>query len=275
MKRARLLAVSASVVVVAIAGVAAWRSIHPSDTRNWIPEHRVLAEARVEGARVHIHNVRSFNYTARSVFTPEYADRTYDLDKLQSVWYVLSPFSEGWRGPAHSFVSFGFADSQFVSISVEARREVGETYSVLKGLFKRYEVMYVVGDESDLIAQRAAYGTDRVYLYPVRTSPEKMRAMFLSMLQRANDLRERPEFYNTATNNCTSNVISHVNDVSPKTVSAGIRTILPGYSDEVAMQLGLIDTDLDMAAARETFLINARARAHATDPAFSWKIRGL
>ncbi|HET9453400.1 MAG TPA: DUF4105 domain-containing protein [Gemmatimonadaceae bacterium] len=274
MKRSHLVA-GGALVVAAIGGIVAWRSIRPSDDRNWIPEHRVLAEARIEGSRVDVRNVRSFNYTARSAFTPEYADRTYDLDKLQSVWYVLSPFSEGWRGPAHSFVSFGFADSQFVSISVEARREVGETYSVLNGLFKRYEVMYVVGDESDLIAQRAAYGTDRVYLYPVRTSPEKMRAMFLSMIRRANGLRERPEFYNTATNNCTSNVIAHVNDVTPKTVSAGIRTILPGYSDEVAMQLGLIDTDLDLAAARERFLINARARAFANDPAFSWKIRGM
>lgn len=274
MTRSRLVA-GGAVLVLAAGSIALWRSIQPSDARNWIPEHRVLAEARIEGSRVSVRNARSFNYTARSVFTPEYADRTYELDKLQSVWYVLSPFSEGWRGPAHSFVSFGFADSQFVSISVEARREVGETYSVLKGLFKRYEVMYVIGDESDLIAQRAAYGTDRVYLYPVRTSPEKMRAMFLSMLQRANDLRERPEFYNTATNNCTSNVIAHVNAVAPKTVSAGIRTILPGYSDEVAMQLGLIDTDLDVADARERFLINARARAHVNDPAFSWRIRGM
>lgn len=274
MTRGRIAAVAVATALASGAAVA-WFSMTPSDSRNWIPEHRVLAEARIEGSKVTVHNARSFHYTARSVFTPGYADRTYDLDKLESVWYVLSPFSESWRGPAHSFVSFGFADSQFVSISVEARREVGETYGILKGLFRQFEVMYVVGDETDLIAQRAAHGTDRVYLYPVRTTPEKMRAMFLSMLERANALRERPEFYNTATNNCTSNVVAHVNDVTPNKVAAGIKTILPGYTDDVAMRLGLIDTELDLAAARERFLINDLAKRHANDPAFSRRIRGL
>ena len=274
MRRTRL-AVAGGVGLAVAALAAFWFSLEPSNSREWIPEHRVLAEPRVEGSKVHVRNARSFRYTARSVFTPQYADREYDLDKLVSVWYVLSPFSESWRGPAHAFVSFGFADSQFVAISVEARREVGETYSVLKGLFRRYEVLYVIGDESDLIAQRAAYGTDRVYLYPIRTSPEKMRAMFLSMVGRAGALREHPEFYNTATNNCTSNVVEHVNAIAPGTVSAGIKTILPGYTDEVAMKLGLIDTDLDLPAARDRYLINERARRYANDPAFSLRIRGL
>lgn len=274
MTRVRLFAlIVAGIAALGMVGLRAFTS--PSDARDWIAEHRVLAQATIAGDTVRVRNVRSFTYVARSTFTPSYADRTYDLSKLQTVWYVLSPFSEGWRGPAHSFVSFGFSDSQFVSISVEARREVGETYGILTGLFRQFEVMYVIGDETDLVGQRAAFGDDRVYLYPIRASPEKMRAMFLSMIDRANALRTRPEFYNTATNNCTSNVVAHVNAIAPGTVAAGIRTILPGYTDEVAMRLGLIDTELDLATARDRFLINARARQHLGDPAFSFRIRGL
>jgi hypothetical protein len=261
-------------VVACAAVVVAWSSISPSSDRHWIPEQTRLPQASIRGDSVRIHNVRDFTYTARHDFTSRYDDRAYDLGKLVSVWYVLTPFTERWRGPAHSFVSFGFADSQFVSISVEARREPGETYDAVKGLFKRFEIMYVIGDERDLIGQRAAFSTERVYLYPIKSSPERMRQMFLSMLERANKLREQPEFYNTLTNNCTSNVVAHVNQIAPRTVPAGIKTILPGYTDEVAHSLGLIDTDLDIARARERYLVNARAKQFIRDSLFSFRIRG-
>lgn len=261
------------IVIACAAVVMAWTSLAPRGDRVWIPEQARLPEAAIDGNVATIRNVRDFKYTARQTFAPAYSDRSYDLNKLQSVWYVLTPFTERWRGPAHSFVSFGFADSQFVSISVEARREPGETYDAVKGLFKRFELMYVIGDERDLIGQRAAFSSERVYLYPVKTSPQKMREMFVGMLTRANKLRTEPEFYNTLTNNCTSNVVAHVNQISPGKVPSGIKTILPGYTDEVAHRLGLIDTELDIDRARERYLVNARARQFINDSLFSWKIR--
>lgn len=263
-----------------IAGVLAvtlviWYSIRPSSDRQWIPEQAEMASATFTADTVAIRNIRNFTYTARGEFQPAYADRTYDLNALTSVWYVLTPFSRNWRGPAHSFVSFGFSDGEYVAISVEARRQPGEVYDAVKGLFKRFELIYVVGDERDLIGQRAAFGSDPVHLYPVRTTPEKMRALFVGMLERANQLREQPEFYNTLTNNCTSNVVAHVNRITPRKVPSGLKTILPGYTDEVALRLGLIDTELDIARAREQYRINDRARRFIGDPAFSARIRGL
>lgn len=273
MTRRRLILLSSAALIAA--GAAVWFSLRPSGDRTWIPEQTVMPAATFDGSRVHLSNIRSFRYTARNTFTPGYVERTVDLDQLQSVWYVLTPFSNNWRGPAHSFVSFGFADSQYVAISVEARREPGETYDAVKGLFRRFELMYVIGDERDLIGQRAAFDTERVYLYPIRATPEKMREMFVAMVTRANTLRERPEFYNTLTNNCTSNVVRHVNQIAPSTVPSGIKTILPGYTDEVAMRLGLIDSDLDIDRARERYQVNARARQYLNDPDFSARIRGL
>ena len=156
-----------------------------------------------------------------SRFTPAYDDRAYDLDKLESVWFIVTPFSTHWRGPAHTFVSFGFSDSQYVAISVEARREPGESYGPLTGLFKQFELIYVIGDERDLIGSRAAYGGYDVYLYPIRTTRERIRALFLEMLARSNALATQPEFYNTLTNNCTSNVVDHVNHIAPRRVPRG------------------------------------------------------
>jgi hypothetical protein len=222
---------------------------------------------------VRVDSVRNFAYTARDRFTPAYDSRTYDLDKLTGVWFVLTPFSKSWRGPAHSFLTFGFADSQFVSISVEARREPGESYGPLAGLFEQYDLIYVVGDERDVIGQRAAFNDYPVYLYPIRAPRDRVKRVFVEMLARANRLRERPEFYNTLTNNCTSNVVDHVNGVAPGTVPASWKTILPGYTDDVALRLGLIDTKLGLDAARERFRINAAARRYVGARDFSLRIR--
>jgi len=271
----RALGLSLLVVPAAamIAGAFAWARVHPTNERTWITQQAVLPSVSFEGNFAHVKGIRNFSYEAPARFTPAYYDRSFDLGKLTSAWFVLTPFSERWRGPAHSFVSFGFADSQFVAISVEARREPGENYDALTGLLKRFELLYVIGDERDLIGSRARFDETPVYVYPIRARPERIRQVFVEMLQRANGLRSDPEFYNTLTNNCTSNVVRHVNDVAPHSVPGGIKTILPGYTDEVAHRLGLIDTELGLMQARERFRVNERARRYSNDPAFSLRIR--
>ena len=271
--RVRILLGVITIAVVALAVRLAL--LHPSSDRRWAPEHAVMPHAAIRGDSVRIHNVRNFSYASDTVFTPRYEDRAYDLSTLESVWFIVTPFSRKWRGPAHTFVSFGFADSQFVSISVEARREPGEQYAVLTGLFKRFELIYVIGDERDLIGSRTAFADYDVYVYPVRAPRHKIRALFVEMLERTNGLRANPEFYNTVSNNCTSNVVAHVNSVAPGKVPHGLKTILPGYSDEVAYRLGLIDTSITLAEARSRFRVNDRAKRFAGRADFSARIRDI
>jgi hypothetical protein len=271
MRRARIAGLG--VATLTIAGAIVLATIQPRADRSWVPQHAITAHADVRGNSVRLHRLRNFSYTAEDRFTPAYDDRAYDLDKLESVWFIVTPFSAHWRGPAHTFVSFGFSDSQYVAISVEARREPGETYGPLTGLFKQFELIYVIGDERDLIGSRAAYGGYDVYLYPIRTTRERIRALFIEMLARSNALAARPEFYNTLANNCTSNVVDHVNHIAPRRVPRGIKTILPGYADDVAHSLGLIDTTITLDQARQRYRVNDRARRFATDPDFSRRIR--
>jgi len=268
-----VLATLSVLLLAGAAGAAVLLARRPSHDRTWTPEQARLPAVRLDGRLAHVDDLRAFRYTARDRYEPAYDRRTYDLDALTSAWFIVTPFSQSWRGPAHTFVTFGFADSTFVSISVEARREPHEEYSPFAGLLRRYELIYVIGDERDLIGQRAAFDSTPVYLYPIRASPERIRAVFVEMLERANALRERPEFYNTLTNNCTSNVVRHVNRVAPRTVPGGLKTMLPGYTDEVAHRLGLLDTELDIEAARERFRINEAARRYIDDPEFSRRIR--
>jgi hypothetical protein len=263
-----LLSVAAALVLLRTAMCVV---VQPSTERDWSRDQQVLPAAELRGNLATVRNIRNFTYRTTHDYTPVYYDKTFDLNKLESVWFVVEPFGKG--GAAHTFVSFGFGGNDFVAISVEIRKEKGESFSVLKGLMRQYEVMYVIGDERDLVKLRTNYRNDTVYLYPVRTTREKMRRMFVSMLERANKLAREPEFYNTATNTCTTNLVSHVNHITPKKVPFSLATLLPASSDRLAYDLGMIDTNLSFDEARRRFQINELARRYADDPQFSVRIR--
>jgi hypothetical protein len=250
-------------------------SRRPSNDRDWRPNDAVLAHAEFDGPLVHIGDIRYTTYKTESTYTPAYYDRTFDLRRLRRVWFVVEPFSD-WQGAAHTFLSFEFAGPDgpaFVGISVEARKERGESYSFVKGLLRGYELMYLVADERDLVRLRTNVRRDDVFLYPVRARPERARELFIAMLERANRLRERPEWYNTLTSNCTNNIIRHVNELAPGQLPFSFKSLFPGYADEIAYDLGLIDTDLPFAEIRDRFRINDRALEHADAPDFSVRIR--
>jgi hypothetical protein len=250
-----------------------WAFLRPSHDRHWAIDQSVMPLAQFEGERVVIQGVRNFAWTSATAFRPEWGVRRYDLGEIRTAWYVLAPFSKRWRGPAHAFVSFGFADGEYVSISVEARREEGESYGVLKGLLRRFELIYIVGTENDLIGRRAVYDGVDVFLYPIRATPEAVRRMFTGMLERANELHATPEWYNTISNNCTLNLVHHVNAIVPGRIPSSWRVVLPGYSDEVIYGLGLIDSTASLGDTRARFRINARAVAALNAPDFSSRIR--
>jgi hypothetical protein len=259
-------------LVLAVAGLATWIRRRPSHQRAWAAGQAVLPRVTLAGDRVHVRDVRDFAYRSETDFTPGYRDRTYDLDRLQRVWFGLSPFDRDWRGPAHAFLSFQFSDGQYVSISVEARREGGEKYTPLKGALRNYELIYVIGEERDLIGARVVKD-DPVYLYPMRATPAQVRALFVRMLRRAQEVERRPEFYNTFTNNCTTNILEPVNQIADQDIPFGLEILLPGYSDKLAHERGLIDTDLPLEQARTRFEVNERARAAMASSDFSARIR--
>ena len=271
--RSRWLLVSSVAIVAAIvlplSIVRATRS--PSNDRQWHPTQRVLPRVAVRGNEVHIRNVRDFDYRSETSFDERYVDRTYDLRELDSVWYAVSRFG-GIPGLAHAFLTFGFGD-EYVAISVEARKEAGEAYSPVRGLLREYELMYVIGTERDVVGVRTEIWREDVSLYPVRASRDAMRRTFVDMVTRAERLAVEPEFYNTLANSCSSNIVRHVNAISPGHVRAGIRTALPGYSDRLAWERGLIASDLPFNIARERFRVRAIARRRPTADDYSAAIR--
>src|SRR3984957_297726 len=129
-----------------------------------------------------------------------------------------------WTGPsiAHVFLSFGFADGRHLAVSVETRRRNGQGFSAIAGFFRRYQLIFVVADERDLIGVRTDIRRERVYLYPLRITPEETRRLFGGYMDRATALAERPEFYNTVTNNCTSNIVRIIDRGQPHRQRLGL-----------------------------------------------------
>ena len=120
--------------------------------------------------------------------------------------------------------------------------------------------MYVIADEQDAIKLRSNYRKDLVYLYPAKASKEGTKKLFLDMVKKVNTLKDYPEFYNTITNNCTTNIIKHIDNISPESVRLFyLQGIFPKYSDKLAYELNLLDTKLTFEEARIRYLINDKA----------------
>jgi hypothetical protein len=265
--------ISIVAVVVAIVSLAFSLKEKPSLTRDWTQDQKILAESTVDGNNISIKNIRNIYYRTTSDYDVSYYDKTFDLNKLESVWFMVEPFSGHGAGAAHTLVSFGFEGGEYVAISVEIRKEQGETFSPLKGMLRQYELVYVIADEQDVIKLRSNYRKDKVFLYPVTTTKENMQKLFVSMLDRANKLAKEPEFYNTLTSTCTTNIVSHVNDIVPNRIPLSYKVLMPAYSDELAQKIGLIDNTVPIDELRAKYLINEKAEKFADDFYFSQKIR--
>ena len=250
-----------------------WLSISPSNDRVWTVETAEIPYATIEGDLVTVHNIRNFNYRSETDFTPAYYTRTYDLSKLDSI----DLFAVYWMGPAiaHTIISFGFADQDYLAVSIEARKEKNEAYSTIKGFFRQYELIYIVADERDVIRLRSNYRKDPpedVYRYRLQGSSELARRFFLDYLQTINRLRDRPEFYNTLTANCTDLIWMHAR-VSPDRVPFSWKVLASGYAPEYLYDMGRLDTSTSFAELTRSVYVNPVAQALGDAPDFSRRIR--
>jgi hypothetical protein len=270
-RRAAALALAVA-VGIAVAWLMFAALVQPSNARDWSPDQARLATADFDGDALTVHNVRNARYRSTTDYDVHWETRRYRLDELESAWFVVEPFSD-WRGPAHTFLSFGFRDGRYLAVSAEVRKERGESYSPLKGLFRQYELMLVVGDERDLIGLRALHRRDEVFLYRLKATPAESRALLAGLLRQANAFNATPVFYNTVSANCTSTIVDAVESLRPGTVPMSWRTLLPGYSDDLAFDLGLLDTTLPRETYRDAHRVNARAERAAGALDFSAGIR--
>jgi hypothetical protein len=248
-----------------------WMSISPSHDRNWRSEVAVMPRAVIDGDRVHITGVRNFEYRGRDDFTVRYDEREVELSHLTALDFYVSYWSEGPVG--HTFLSFIFYDVPPLSISIETRPEVGEGFDPIASLFKQFELIYVVGEERDLVGVRTNHRHETVYLYRLNTSADDARRLLLIYLTRINELADRPEFYHLLTNSCTINIVRYAN-AAGREGRFDIRHLFNGLIDSYLYHSGRIDTTLPYEELRRRSLVNDAAQAADGAPDFSQRIRG-
>ena len=244
----------------------------PTNDRDWTLEQAKLALADFDGNRVTVHNIRNCRWRKPDDFTVSYYDQTFDMDGLRSVDFIVVPFNET-PSLGHTMLSFGFNDGEHLAVSVEIRKERGQKFSALGGFFRQYELIYVVASERDVIQKRVNCDLSDVYLYRSTATPEQAKELFVDVMRRVDKLAHSPEFYDTLTNNCTTNIRNHVNHLKPHEVPYDYRVLLPGLSDELAYDLGLIERHGSYAETRLHARVNYQAYLHRDDPMFSQAIR--
>ncbi|MCU0810585.1 MAG: DUF4105 domain-containing protein [Thiobacillaceae bacterium] len=228
-----------------------WLSLAPSNDRDWQADVAQLPTAEIDGDKLTIRNLRNFDYRSETDYTERWETRSFDLSRLR-----------GWE----------FDDGQHLAISIETRKEVGESYSAVRGFFRQYELYYVVADERDVIALRTHHRHEDVYLYRLRTPPDRARRMLLDYLETINRLAEKPKWYNALRQNCTTTIRLHAGRVIGG-IPRDWRWLANGYLDELLYQYGVINRDLPFAELKSRSHLNPVVSALPVDADFSAAIR--
>jgi hypothetical protein len=266
----RWLRITTLLIFAGVGGL--WTSLSPSNNRVWTQDVSRTPWGEVRGDEVLVHNVRNFTYRTEEDHEARYEDRTVRLSDLSEVDILVTYW--GSKPIAHIMVSFGFGDGQFLAVSIETRKEQGESYSAVNGFFRNYELTYVVADERDVVALRTNYRNPQEQVYVLRTqiALENGRKLFLDYIHSMNKLREHPRFYNTLTTNCTTQVLRHVWAFGSD-ARYNWQILLSGYVPEYLYENDTLMPGMGLEEIMQRSLVNDKAHNVALDQSFSMAIR--
>ena len=252
----------------------------PSNDRNWARDQANIANVKIENGIVNIENFRHCHYRTEADYDVRFANKEFPLDSIQAVWFIVQKFTAS-EGLAHVFLSFELSpksEPRFFCVSIEVRREEGEFYDPIRGLYRNYELTHIVGDERDMIGVRTVHRpNDRVHMYRVNATAEQAQSLFVQFANRIQSLNQNPQFYNSLLNNCANGITGLTYDLTPEPINwLDSRIVLPGYSGQFAFASGLIG---DQKNGQTFELLNAqsridiRARENGINESFSRAIR--
>jgi hypothetical protein len=230
----------------------------PSNERSWVNDNERLATVELEGDTALFRNVRDFNWRTTKDYDERWIDKKVDLREVRKIWFVLEYFSPERKEMAHTILSYEFEDGSRLACSIEVRKKKGVSYDPLKGVFRTYELIYVWGTERDIIGVRSrCRSRSKTHLFEgVVLGPGNERRMLESYISRTNKLATEPEWYNTITNTCTTNIVNHVNAVYPGRVPWAIGVMMPGLSPKMLLRNNLVKTEVGLSETMFSSLID-------------------
>ena len=256
-----LSAIGIIIIILIIIIFIRYFNLKPSNDRFWVVDNKELAFVEFEGEEVTIKNIRDFNWRSTRDYDEKWIDRKFDMTKVSKIWFILEYFDPKKRQMAHTIMSFEFEDGTRITCSIEVRREIGEKYHPIKGLFRKYELIYVWATERDSIGVRGRCRKNSVtHLFEAIVLGEgNERNLLESYLKRTNKLYEKPEWYNTITNTCTTNIVKHVNEVYPGRVPKAVAIFLPGLSPKLLHKNNLVKINNNVEESLENSIIDNKA----------------
>ena len=230
----------------------------PSQKRNWIEDVSQLSEAQWSktNSTFTLQNIRNWHYSKTEVLDRTYFNKSYDLDKLESLWLYVQPIAWG-EAIAHTFLVFkfqGISPEAYLGISIETRLEVGESYSPIAGVLRKLELHYTWATEQDLIERRVMHLHYPLKRYKIKAEKTHMQALLRKLLATTNALVLTPRWYNTLLDNCTNELLESVNEVYANTIPLHYSFFLTGYVDGYLDSLGYIDKRVPMLHITERWL---------------------
>ncbi|HET6406556.1 MAG TPA: DUF4105 domain-containing protein [Chthoniobacteraceae bacterium] len=260
-----------AVALCFVAVLAWWLTLKPSNDRQWQPDVAKTGWAKIQGDTVMVHNVRDCNYQSETLYAPQWSTRLVRLSEITGIDMAFNYWGSPWM--AHPVVSFTFERQPPLSFSIETRKEVGESYSAIGGIYRQYELVYIAATERDVLGVRTIFrkGED-VFLYRLTITPEQARARFLEYVNTMNELNDRPRWYNAVTTNCTTSIRSQ--HPAARRGAWDWRMLVNGKGDEMMYERRWIQTfGLPFVELKQRSRINDVAKAAGQVPDFSVRIR--
>lgn len=141
---------------------------------------------------------------------------------IKDIYFVTKVQPPGLAG--HSLIFYEFADGGFVDaagrgskgffLSVEAYAREGQSYSLLAGFRKTYNIIWLLTNFEDYVLSSTAFGGNWMNFYPVLTGPAGKEKMVRDTVALATLDREG-EWYHSTRNNCTNNLVMMINHSLP------------------------------------------------------------
>jgi hypothetical protein len=206
----------------------------PRADRDWYPYLSRTPQVTLTDTSFNVAPVSDWSYAPQHETATTYLESAgYNFDELRGVWFMLEP-QPGSQLAAHTLLLFEFEGDRLLGVTIEARREVGEDYSALRGQFNTFELIYIWASARDLLTRRAVMLDHEVFIYPVSITDAQNQQLLRRLLERTDSLSRTPRYYNTILSNCTNELAK----------AAGFNWapayILTGRSDEYLFRRGII-----------------------------------
>lgn len=206
---------------------------------NFIDIHKIKPSVIfLENDIFEVKNIRNIKYTNSEFenYKLEYLNETFDLKNLENVWF----FEDNYAAfQSHIMLNFEFKNKQFLTVSVEVRKQSLKNFKIWQVLTSTQFVFYILGKPEDLICLRTDIRERKrnLYYYKLDLAKKQKEGLFISVLNSVKDTEHKNIIYKLFRTDCVNTLLSNFRNANIK-----VKKYFWDYSPtEVLYRSGLID----------------------------------